>query len=206
MDIKNASTAHLIHELLATRWSPYAFDPSRPVSRYDLQALFEAARWAPSSYNEQPWSYIVATKDEPDEFERLLSCLVEPNQVWAKEAPVLALGVTNHKFKRNGKENRAAVHDLGLASANLSVEATARGLFVHQMIGILPDKARELYGIPADADALTGLAIGYKADPDTLPDALIERDLTPRQRKPLDQFVFGGSWGEPSPVVTDHKA
>jgi len=74
------------------------------------------------------------------------------------------------------------------------------------MIGILPDKARELYGIPADADALTGLAIGYKADPDTLPDALIERDLTPRQRKPLDQFVFGGSWGEPSPVVTDHKA
>lgn len=206
MDIKSASTKHLIHELLAARWSPYAFDSSRPVSRYDLQALFEAARWAPSSYNEQPWSYIVATKDESEEFERLLSCLVEPNQTWAKEAPVLALGVISHRFKRNGKENRAAVHDLGLASANLSVEATARGLFVHQMIGILPDRARELYGIPEDADAWTALAIGYKAEPETLPDALAERDLTPRQRKPLDQFVFGGSWGEASPVVTDHKA
>lgn len=206
MDIKSASTNHLIHELLAARWSPYAFDARRAVSRHDLQALFEAARWAPSSYNEQPWSYIVATKDEPEEFERLLSCLVEPNQSWAKEAPVLALGVISHKFKRNGKENRAAVHDLGLASANLSVEATARGLFVHQMIGILPDRARELYGIPEDTDALTALAIGYKAEPESLPDALVERDLTPRQRKPLDQFVFGGSWGEPSPVVTNHEA
>ena len=94
----------------------------------DLRSLFEAARWAASSYNEQPWSYFVATKTDPPEFERLLSCLVEGNQEWAKAAPVLALGVVSRRFARNQKENRAAVHDLGLAAGNLLVEATARGL------------------------------------------------------------------------------
>ena len=110
--------------------------------------------------------YIVATKANPEEFERLLSCLVEGNQAWAKAAPVLALGCTSLNFVRNGKPNAAAVHDLGLASANLVLEATARGLFVHQMIGILPDKARELYHIPEDVQPKTGLAIGYAGDPE----------------------------------------
>lgn len=146
---KHATPDHPIHELLASRWSPYAF-AERPVSDDDLRSLFEAARWAASSYNEQPWSYIVATKSNPAEFERLLSCLVEGNQPWAKAAPVLALGCTNLHFARNNKPNAAAIHDLGLASATLTIEATARGLSVHQMIGILPDKARELYGIPED--------------------------------------------------------
>ncbi|HWX19589.1 MAG TPA: nitroreductase family protein, partial [Candidatus Binatia bacterium] len=149
---KKASPAHPIHHLLAERWSPCSFD-DRPVSPADLCSLFEAARWAASSYNEQPWSYIVATRDDRPEFERLLSCLVEGNQAWAKAAPVLALGVVTLKFMRNNKDNRAAVHDLGLASANLVLEATARGLNVHQMIGILPDKARVLYRIPLHAEA-----------------------------------------------------
>lgn len=200
MSIKSASPDHPIHELLAERWSPYAFS-DRPVAEDDLRSLFEAARWAPSSYNEQPWRYIIATKDQPEEYERLLSCLVEPNQAWAKAAPVLALGVVSLHFQRNDKENRAAVHDLGLASANLSVEATARGLHVHQMIGIYPDRARELYNIPENAAAWTGLAIGYKADPATATEALQERDTTPRQRKPLSEFVFTGSWGTPSPLA-----
>jgi nitroreductase len=197
---KKASTDYPIHELLAERWSPYAFE-DRPVPEADLRSLFEAARWAPSSYNEQPWSYIIATQDDPEEFQRLLSCLVDENQVWAKTAPVLALGVVSHKFARNGKNNRAAIHDLGLAASNLVLEATARGLFVHQMIGILPDKARELYGIPEGFEAWTGLAIGYKGDPSSLPDRLRERDLAPRQRKPLCEFVFNGRWGNPSPLV-----
>ena len=197
---KKASTDHPIHELLAERWSPYGFE-DRSVAEADLRSLFEAARWAASSYNEQPWSYLVATKENPEEFARLLSCLVEPNQAWAKAAPVLALGVVSLRFSRNNKENRAAVHDLGLAAGNLLVEATARGLCVHQMIGILPDKARGLYKIPEDSEVWTALAIGYKADPEKLPDALKERDLAPRQRKPLSQFVFAGKWGDPSPVV-----
>ena len=108
---------------------------------------------------------------------------------------MLALGVVTLRFKRNNKENRAAVHDLGLAAGNLVVEATARGLFVHQMIGILPDKARELYQIPADSEAWTALAIGYRKEPDGLPAALKERELAPRQRRPLSQFVFTGKWG-----------
>ncbi len=200
MTEKKASTDHPIHELLAQRWSPYSF-ADRPVPETDLRSLFEAARWAPSSYNEQPRSYIVATKDDPEQFQRLLSCLVEGNQVWAKEAPVLALAVVSLRFTHNAKDNRAAVHDLGLATGNLLLEATARGLFVHQMIGILPDKAREIYGIPDDFEVWTGLAIGYKGDSTNLPDQLRERDLAPRQRRPLREFVFGGKWENPSPLV-----
>lgn len=197
---KQATSDHPIHELIARRWSPYAF-ADRPVSDDDIRSLLEAARWAASSYNEQPWSYIVATKANTAEFERLLSCLVEGNQAWAKAAPVLALGCTSLNFVRNGKPNAAAVHDLGLASATLTLEATARGLHVHQMIGILPDKARELYGIPEGVQPLTALAVGYVADPTTLPEAYRQRDLAPRQRKPLAEFVFGGQWGTPSNVV-----
>jgi len=200
MNEKKTSTDYPIHELLAKRWSPYAFD-DRPVPETDLRSLFEAARWAPSSYNEQPWRYIVCTKDDPEQYQRLLSCLVEGNQIWAKAAPVLALGVVSLRFARNAKDNRAAVHDLGLAAGNLLLEATTRGLLVHQMIGILPDKARQIYGIPEGFEAWTALAIGYKGDPMSLPEQLRERDQAPRQRKPLREFVFSGKWGNPSPLV-----
>jgi nitroreductase len=199
VDMK-AKTDHPIHDLIAKRWSPHLFQ-DRPVPDADLRSLFEAARWAPSSYNEQPRSYIVATRQDPEQFNRLLSCLVEPNQAWAKTAPVLALGVVTTKFKRNSKENRAAVHDLGLASGNLLVEATSRGLFVHQMVGILPDKARELYHIPGDSEAWTALAIGYLGDLAAVPEDLKQRELASRQRKPLSQFVFTGKWGSPSPLA-----
>jgi nitroreductase len=197
---KRAATDHAVQDLIAQRWSPYAF-ADRPVSKEDLLSLFEAARWAPSSYNEQPWSYLVATRDEPEEFGRLLSCLVEGNQAWAKAAPMLALGCTSLHFVRNGKPNAAAVHDLGLASAGLVLEATARGLAVHQMIGILPDRARELYQVPEGVQPLTGLAIGYAGDPAALPENLRDRDAARRPRKPLAAFVFGGKWGTAAPLV-----
>lgn len=197
---KSAKTDHPIHDLLAQRWSPYAF-ADRPVAPELLRSLFEAARWAPSSYNEQPWSYIVATRENPDEYERLLSCLVEGNREWAQAAPVLALGVVTHRFRRNGKPNRAAVHDLGLAAAHLVFEATARGLVVHQMIGIEPERARELYKIPDDSEAYTGIAIGYAGDSHALPEKLRDRDLAPRTRKPLADFVFESEWGKPSGVL-----
>lgn len=192
--LKHAKPDHPIQELLTRRWSPYAF-ADKPVSAADLRSLFEAARWAASSYNEQPWSYIVATRDHAAEFQKLLSCLVEANQAWAKAAPVLALGCTSLRFKLNDKPNAAAVHDLGLASASLTFEAVARGIDVHQMIGILPDRARELYKIPEGVQPLTGLAIGYAGDPGALPQALRDRDLAPRQRMRLAEFVFGGQWG-----------
>ncbi len=194
MSRKKAMTDHPIHELIAARWSPYSFE-ERPVRPSDLASIFEAARWSASSYNEQPWSFIVATADEQEEFERMLSCLGEWNQGWAKAAPVLVLAVTNQRFAKNGKENRAAVYDLGQAVANLVIEATARGLSVHQMAGILPDKAREIYQIPEHADVWTALAIGYRGEAAALPDALKEKDLAARERKPLAQFVFSGRWG-----------
>src|SRR6516162_8529709 len=129
--LKQATPDHPIQGLIAQRWSPYAF-LERPVSDEDLRSVFEAARWAASSYNEQPWRYIVATRANPSEFERLLSCLVEGNQAWARAVPVLALGCTSLYHALNGKPNAAAAHDLGAASATLTFEATARGLFVHQ--------------------------------------------------------------------------
>jgi nitroreductase len=195
-----AVTDFSVHDLIFNRWSPYSF-ADKSVSDDDLRSLFEAARWAPSSYNEQPWSYIVAKKEDADEFQRLLSCLVDVNQVWAKSASALALGITRLNFARNGKLNSAAHHDLGLAAANLVLEATARGLSVHQMAGILPDKARELYSIPEGYEPLTGVAIGYAGDPANLPEELRVRDGARRQRKPLKEFVFAGKWGTSSSIL-----
>ncbi|HMF11560.1 MAG TPA: nitroreductase family protein [Gemmataceae bacterium] len=197
---KQANPDHPISEQIAKRWSPYEFS-DRAVSKDDLRSLFEAARWAPSSYNEQPWSYIVATKDDVENFKKVLSCLVEGNQAWASAAPVLAIGCTSLNFTRNGQPNAAAIHDLGLASGNLCLEATARGLCVHQMIGILPDKAREVFHVPEVVRPLTALAIGYAADPAQLPQQIKDRDQTPRKRKTLAEFVFGGDWGTASGIV-----
>jgi nitroreductase len=199
---KHASPDYPIHALLAQRWSPYAFE-DRPVARADLRSMFEAARWAASSYNEQPWTYFVATRENPVEFERLLSCLVLPNQAWAKAAPVLVLCVASSKFAKNRQDNRAAVHDLGLASANIVTEATARGLSVHQMIGILPEKARELYHIPQHFEAWTAMAIGYAATAGALTDELHERDRAPRTRKPVGEFVFERSWGKTAALMSN---
>jgi nitroreductase len=194
MFVKKARTDRPIQELLATRFSPYGF-ADRPVSHADLAGLFEAARWAASSFNEQPWSYVVAQRRNPEEFELLLSCLTEGNQEWAGRAPALALGTFRKQFTRNGRPNRVALHDLGLASATLTVEAEARGLSVHQMAGILPDRARELYGIPEGVEVATALAIGYAADPGSLPEKFKRRDLKPRERRPTREFVFAGTWG-----------
>lgn len=198
---RTAKPDHPIHQALAERWSPYQY-ADRPVSDADLKSLFEAARWAASSYNEQPWTYIVARKSDGAEFDRLLSCLVEPNQPWAKNAPVLALGVVTHAFTRNGKPNKAAIHDLGLASANLTFEATARGLVVHQMIGIVPEKAKSEYGIPEGSDAYTALAIGYFGERPDVPSGYTDRDKATRERKPLAKFVFTGGWGKAAPFAS----
>jgi len=195
---KRAVADHPIQVWVAERWSPYSF-ADRPVSADDLRSVFEAARWTASSYNEQPWSYIVATQTRPEAFAKLLACLVEGNRGWAAAAPVLALGCMGLTFARNGQINAAAAHDLGGAGASLTLEATARGLSVHQMIGILPEVARGQYGIPEGVQSLTALAIGYAADP--IPEALRARDSAPRSRKPLPEFVFAGAWGTASEIV-----
>jgi nitroreductase len=201
---KPAKTASPIHDLLAHRWSPRAFD-SRPVEPDKLRSLFEAARWASSSFNAQPWYFIVAMKDDPENFQRVLDCFVERNQAWAKNAPVVALSVAKMQMD-TGKPNRHAFHDVGQAVANLALQATALGLEIHQMAGIDPEKARQIFGIPEGYEAVAGIALGYPGDPASLPDQLRERELAPRERKPLDAFVFTGRWGLPSQVATSQKS
>jgi nitroreductase len=200
---KPAVSAHPIHELLKRRWSPLAFS-GRMVEPEKLQSLFEAARWAPSCFNEQPWNFVVCTRDSPEDHERLVSCLSEGNQPWARTAPVLMLSVARRTFARNGNPNRHALHDVGLAVENLILQAMALDLFVHQMAGFDVAKARSLFGIPDDHEPVAAIALGYPGDPEQLSPPLRERQMAPRQRKPLDQFVFGGRWGQGASVLGRH--
>ena len=198
---KPAPADRPIHPLLAERWSPYAFT-DEGVTEEDVIALFEAARWAASSYNEQPWRFIVARREEPAVFARVLSCLVPFNQGWAGHAPVLALGLVRTLRPGDGSPNAAAQHDLGLAAATLTVEATHRGLSVHQMSGIVADRIRDAWALPDDVLPLTALAIGYAASLAATPEDLRDRQRRPRERRRLPEFVFGERWGEPARFLT----
>jgi nitroreductase len=189
-----------INDLIAKRWSPFGFDDRR-VSEEDLRALFEAARWSASANNEQPWSYIVATRDQAEEYQRLLSCVEKVNQPWARFASVLMLGCARLTLEHTGLAYQTAEHDLGLATGNLVFEATARGLVVHQMIHIHRDRARRLYQIPEGVKPVAGLAIGYAGNPSRLGLHYQHEDLVRRPRKPLDSFIFSGSWLEVSPLI-----
>jgi nitroreductase len=191
---KPASASHPIFDVLARRWSTRAFS-DRSVDRETLAGLFEAARWAPSSGNGQPWSYLVATKDNAAEHERMASILT-PGNLWAHKAPVLALSVAT--LHRADKPNRTAHHDLGLANENLVIQAVSMGLAVHMMAGFHVDMAREVFEIPANHDPMAMMAIGYPGDPESLPEDLRAKDLAPRQRKPIREFVFGGKFGQPA--------
>lgn len=200
MSEKIDSTQPQIEDLLKKRWSPLAFS-ERMVEVDKLQSILEAASWAASSYNEQPWSYIIATKENQTEFERLLSCLAEGNQEWAKQAPILMISVAKLHFERNGKENRHAFHDVGAASANLAIQATALGLYIHQMAGFDVALAREVYAIPDGYEPVAAIALGYLGDSQTLSERLQQRESAPRTRKPLKEFVFSGHWDSHSPLV-----
>jgi len=197
---KSAPTDVTLHELIRNRWSPRAFS-DRPVAAEDLRCLFESARWAPSSNNEQPWAYLVATQEDGGNFAKMLGVLVEFNAGWAKHAPVLALSVAHLKVQRDGKPNRVALHDVGSASAQLTFEANARGLQVHQMAGFDAEKARQAFAIPPDWEPVAAMAIGYPGNPESLPEKLRERELAPRTRKPLAEFVMTGGWGHTAPFI-----
>ncbi|MBO3460186.1 nitroreductase family protein [Aetokthonos hydrillicola Thurmond2011] len=199
MTEKLAQTQYPVHDFIGRRWSPRAFS-DRPVEQDKLLSVLEAARWAPSSYNHQPWSFIVATKDDSTEYSRLLNILVEFNQGWAKNAPVLILAVAK-THNDDGKINRHAFHDVGLAIENLVIQATALGLSVHQIAGFSVDAARKEYRIPEGYEPATAIVVGYAGDPQNLSDGLRERELAPRIRKPLKEFVFTGQWGTISTLV-----
>jgi nitroreductase len=193
---KTAETSYHLDKLLRERWSPRAFS-DRLVSDEHLGSLLEAARWAPSSSNDQPWFFILAQKQDKGEFDKAVACLNPRNQTWASRVPVLLFTVARSHFDNQDKPNRHAAYDLGQAVANLTVEATALGLHVHQMAGISPDKVREAYAVPHNYEIFTGIAVGYLGNPQTLPEDLQQKESAYRKRKPLESFVFSGKWGQP---------
>jgi len=195
-----APTDHPIADVLTARWSPRAFAADRPVTAAQLASLFEAARWAPSSSNSQPWRFIVATAAEPDEHARLAGVLSERNRSWAKWAPVLALGVARVRAE-DGTPMAFGRYDVGQAVGSLVVQATSLGLFVHQMAGYDAAAARARYAIPDDCEPVSAMAIGHLGDPARLPDRMREREGAARVRDPLGSFVFAGRFGTPAPQV-----
>lgn len=201
---KPTETAYAIHDLLRRRWSPRAF-LDKMVETDKLQSLFEAARWAPSSDNEQPWQFVMATKNSPSEYDRLFQCLKEGNKKWAHLAPVLMLSIARLNWEEDGTPNRHAFHDTGMAVFSLVVQATALGLMVHQMAGFDVEKARTDLKIPAGHEPVAMIAVGYPGDPAQLPDYLREREFKPRERKPIAEFVFSAEWGTPAPFSSVNR-
>lgn len=193
---KLAITDRPVHDLIRRRWSPVAFG-AESVSAQEIEILLEAARWAPSCFNAQPWVYLVARREQRADFARLLDCLVPANQAWAKQAPVLMVALARMRFPQNDKPNRHAYYDLGMASAQLTLQATAMGLFVHQMGGFDAAKVVAQCEVPEGYEAVAAIALGRPGDPSTLSESLRAREQSPRQRQPLASIAFSGRFGAP---------
>ena len=193
---KLAHSGSPLHDLIRHRWSPVGFDQRRGIDRVTLLGILEAARWAASSSNLQPWRFIVAQKEDRAEFEKLLSVLAEGNQAWARHAAVLMVAVT-HKYRKPGVINRHAGHDLGQAIAQMVIQALHHGVYVHQMGGFFPEKARELYQIPDEFEPFTAIAMGYRtANLEHVSDNHQLRDIAQRERQDLNEMVFNSAWGK----------
>jgi nitroreductase len=179
-----------IHELVTKRWSPVAFDP-KPVGYEQIHLLIEAAKWAPSGRNAQPWRFIYAGR-EMDEYQLMFGLLDEGNQVWARTAPLLVLPLAQVISTYKDRPNRLALYETGMAVSNLLLQATHMGLFVHQMGGYDVEKAREILAIPARYEPTAMMAIGYKGDPSMLPAEVAEREKKKRTRQDTGSFILPG--------------
>lgn len=178
-----------IHELIKERYSTVVFS-SKQVGENKLASLFEAARWAPSAFNEQPWKFIVGIKGKDENYEKLYNCLMQANQNWAIYAPVFVLSMAQKNSPVTGKPNRFAQYDTGMAMGNLLAQATSLGLYVHQMGGYSVSKAKEFFSLDDEYELMAAMAIGYKGDVNLFPDDLKERESKKRYRKPLDEILF----------------
>lgn len=197
--LKHAPAVEGVLPAVHGRWSARAFE-AREVGAEDLKRLFEAARWAPSSANEQPWRFVVGVRGTRTH-EILAESLMGFNKLWASKAPVLVVGVGQKHFAGNGKANAYALYDLGAATMQLVLQAHALGLTSHQMGGFDRGVLREKLGIPEEYEFGAVVALGYQAEPASLGDeTLIAREVAPRSRKPLEELVFA-EWGEPAEFV-----
>ncbi len=191
MEMSNTPSPAL-HELIRTRWSPRGFT-DRPIAPEDLRTLFEAARWAPSCFNEQPWRFVVATKDQPEQFTRILGLLMEMNQKWARTAYLIGFSAGKKTFTHNSAPDRFGIYDTGAASDNLAIQATAMGIHVHFMGGFDAGRARTEFGVPEDFEIGAAFAAGYIDESSTRPGD--------RSRKPLADLVFGNVWGKTAEFI-----
>ncbi|QDV30984.1 malonic semialdehyde reductase [Planctopirus ephydatiae] len=199
MSAKPAPTSVEIHSLIQHRWSPLSFRPE-PLTKLQIIQICEAARWAPSSYNDQPWSFLLAPRDDQAAFEKLLGCLMEANQSWAKNCGLLVLAVARTTLKKTGKPNKFGLHDTGMATFSMMLQAEALGLRAHAMGGFNAVHARAMYAIPENCELASVIAFGHPGDASNLPDDLRTRDASSRERQPLSQMAFIGKFGEPFPL------
>ncbi len=191
-----AVTSVAIDDQLARRWSGRAYDPARPVSRPQLLALLEAARWAPSCFGDQPWRYLVWDRmQDAGNWQRAFGCLGEFNQGWAGKAPVLMLALADTLFNHNNQPNRWGAYDTGAASMSLCVQATAFGLMVHQMGGFDAAKVQKEFSIPERFTPMAMITVGYQLAKADVPPDMREREFAARQRRPLGEVAFSGEWG-----------
>jgi nitroreductase len=193
--IKHGNPAHPIEELLLERWSPRAFTPDA-VADEDLRRIFTAGSWAASSYNEQPWRFVLGRKGDPI-YQRILDALVDQNRGWAAAAPVLFASFAKQNFTQNGAPNKVAAHDTGAASAQIALQATALGYQVHGMAGFDAEKLSAAFGLGADYKPVACWALGKPGDPKSLPEPMQGPETSPRDRKPLAEFVFA-EWNQPA--------
>ena len=196
---KKAKTNHPIHEILVKRWSPRAFS-GKKIEKEKLQRMFEAARWSPSASNEQPWSFIVGEMGDGT-YKKIFETLVEFNQLWVKTAPVAAISVGRIKSLKSGTANDWSRYDVGQSLAHLSFQATHEGLYVHQMAGFDREKARLIFDIPVDYEAISAFAIGDIGDYKILHPNLQKMEVEERERKNIDEFVFSNKFGEKSGLI-----
>jgi len=194
--VKHAPKVEGVLPLFHTRWSPRSFS-DREVSLEDLAKVFEAARWAASSYNEQPWRFIVGVRGTTA-YRKIFDSLMPFNQLWATSAPVLILGAAKTKFSHNDTPNRVAFYDLGAAASYLTLQAAALGIATHQMGGFDEKAARKAFAIPDDYLIGAVIALGYQDEPDKLPNEQFKsQEVAPRSRKPLKDIVFS-AWDTPA--------
>ncbi len=202
--ISAAGPQYILHPLMRGRKSPRAYS-EQGVEPEKLRSVLEAARWAPSASNVQPWRFIVAANDRPEDHERMVNLLFEGNRIWASKAPVLILSVAQVTDLASGKINKFALHDVGLATENLALQATALGLAAHLMGGFDAARARETFNIPAEYEPVAIIALGYVGSPQSLPQPLLERETAPRVRKPLSELVFGNIWNTSSSLAINER-
>ena len=182
----------LILEIIQERWSPYAFS-SAPVEEFKLKAMFEAAGYAPSCNNEQPWEFVFTTQYEKEVFDDFVGFLNDGNKIWAKNAYALIISMARTKFSYNGKPNRFAFHDMGMAVNNLLLQALSLDVFVHQMGGYSKEKVKNYFKLDDDIEPVAMMAVGYLGDGSTLTPELLKRDENRRPRKSIKEFVFKNS-------------